>query len=95
MMGSPNDEFWPEFPSLPNASILRWKNKGPPKIFKMFPVNSFSGGQSYLDSNGFDLLRGLLTLDPKKRLSADGALNHAYFREAVEMRKPSFDAFCG
>jgi len=62
---------------------------------RRFQSIRFRGGQSYLDSNGFDLLRGLLTLDPKKRLSADGALNHAYFREAVEMRKPSFDAFCG
>jgi len=90
MIGSPNEEVWPDFASLPNTSILRWKNKESPKIFKMFPVNSFSGGQSYLDPNGFDLLQRLLTLDPKKRISADDALNHAYFREGVEMRIPRF-----
>ena len=27
------------------------------KIFETFPINSFSGGQSYLDPNGFDLLQ--------------------------------------
>jgi cell division cycle 2-like protein len=90
MVGSPNDENWPDFTSLPNATILRWKNKGPPKIFSTFPVNSFSGGQSYLDPNGFALLQGLLTLDPKKRLTADEALSHAYFKEGVEMRMPKF-----
>ncbi len=90
MLGSPTDANWPGFTSLPNASILRWKNKGRPKIFETFPVNSFSGGQSYLDSNGFDLLQGLLTLDPKKRLTADSALSHVYFKKGVEMRIPSF-----
>ena len=90
MVGSPNEKSWPDFTSLPNTSILRWKNKGPPKIYEMFPVNSFSGGQSYLDPNGFALLQGLLTLDPKKRLTANEALSHAYFEEGVEMRMPRF-----
>jgi len=92
MIGSPNEETWPDFASLPNTSILRWKNKESPKIFKAFPVNSFSAGQSqsYLDPNGFDLLQRLLMLDPKKRISAGDALNHAYFREGVEMKIPRF-----
>ena len=92
MVGSPNEKSWPDFTSLPNTSILRWKNKGnkPPKIYEMFPVNSFSGGQSYLDPNGFALLQGLLTLDPKKRLTASEALSHAYFKEGVVMRMPRF-----
>ncbi len=90
-LGSPTEEVWPGFKSLPNASVLRWKNKGQPKIFETFPPNSFSGNQTYLDSNGFDLLRSLLTLDPKKRLPADDALNHAYFSEGVGMKQPVFD----
>lgn len=90
MLGSPNEDTWPDFHTLPNTSILRWKNKNPPKIFETFPVNSFVGGQTYLDSNGFDLLQRLLTLDPKKRLSAEEALKHAYFFEGVEMRMPRF-----
>jgi len=90
MIGSPTEERWPDFTSLPNTSIFRWKNKGSPKIFETFPMNSFSGGQSYLDPNGFDLLQKLLTLDPKKRISADGALNHEYFRSGVKMITPRF-----
>jgi cell division cycle 2-like protein len=90
LIGSPNDDTWTDFHTLPNTSILRWKNKGRPKIYETFPINSFVGGQSYLDSNGFNLLQRLLTLDPKKRISAEDALNHAYFSEGVEMRTPSF-----
>mmetsp|Transcript_4936 Transcript_4936/g.9415 ORF Transcript_4936/g.9415 Transcript_4936/m.9415 type:complete len:407 (-) Transcript_4936:3211-4431(-) len=90
MIGSPNEDTWPDFHTLPNTSILRWKNKNPPKIYETFPVNSFVGGQTYLDSNGFDLLQRLLTLDPQTRLSAEEALKHAYFFEGVEMKIPRF-----
>jgi cell division cycle 2-like protein len=53
-------------------------------------VNCPSGGQAFLDGNGFDLLSKLLTLDPRKRITAEEALNHPYFREGVEMRVPTF-----
>lgn len=88
LLGSPNEEVWPGFTSLQNASIFRWKNKDPPKIYTEFPVNSFSGHMTFLDQNGFDLLQGLLTLNPKSRLSAEQALNHPYFKQGVEMAVP-------
>jgi len=56
-------------------------------------VNSFSGGQTFLDSNGYGLLKGLLTLSPKDRLTAEEALDHAYFKEGVERQTPRFQ-FC-
>ena len=34
-----------------------------------------------LSENGFDLLSGMLHLDPAQRLSAKDALNHPYFTE--------------
>ena len=90
-VGAPTSDSWPEFLSLPNASVLRWRNKEPPKLSSSFPVNSFSGGQTYLDSNGYDLLKKLLTLSPKDRITARDALDHAYFKEGVERKTPRFD----
>jgi len=55
-----------------------------------FPVNSPSGGQAFLDGNGFDLLTKLLALDPRKRITAEEALNHPYFREGVEKQVQTF-----
>lgn len=88
LLGSPTEEVWPGFASLQNASVLRWKNKEPPTIYDEYPMNSFSGHMTFLDQNGFDLLRGLLTLDPKTRLSAEEALKHPYFKQGVQMDAP-------
>lgn len=91
LVGIPTEENWPDFDKLPSAGIFRWKNKkGGSQLASVFPVNSPSGGQAFLDGNGFDLLSKLLTLDPRKRITAEEALNHSYFREGVEMRVPSF-----
>lgn len=38
---------------------------------------------TYVDPLAFDLLCGLLEPDPKKRLSADSALNHPYLQERI------------
>jgi len=34
-----------------------------------------------MDEHGFDLMMQMLTLDPKQRITAANALNHAYFNE--------------
>jgi len=91
LVGAPDEENWPEFTDLPNARILRWKNKNVPLIHETFPINSFSGGQTFLDQNGFDLLTQLLSLNPRRRISAGDALNHKYFQEGVEKRLPCFN----
>jgi cell division cycle 2-like protein len=91
LIGAPTSVSWPEFLSLPNASVLRWKNKEPPKLSSAFPANSFSGGQTYLDSNGYDLLKRLLMLSPKDRITTKEALDHVYFKEGVERQTPMFE----
>lgn len=88
LMGVPDDESWPEFKALPNSNLLRWRQKEDPLLKSTFPINSLIGGQTYLDANGFNLLKGLLDLNPKKRLSAEQALNHEYFKEGVKMQAP-------
>lgn len=91
LMGTPTETNWPGFSKLPSAGIFRWKSKkGGAELADRFPVNSPSGGQAFLDGNGFDLLSKLLTLDPRQRITAEEALNHAYFREGVKMQTPTF-----
>lgn len=90
LMGCPNEDNWPGFPSLPNANTFRWNKKDGPQLQKRFPVNSFSCVQTFLDGNGFELLSKLLSLDPSKRMNSKMALEHSYFREGVEMQAPRF-----
>lgn len=91
LLGTPTDEDWPEFSTLPTAGTFKWKNRDGSGLSRAFLVNSFSAtGQSYLDPNGFDLLSQLLTLNPKRRISAEDALEHAYFKEGVNMQRPQF-----
>ena len=93
LLGTPSDEEWPEFSSLPSAGTFKWQKKDGCELGKQFMVNSFSAsGQSYLSPSGFDLLSKLLTLNPKKRTSAADALNHSYFldEKGVKMQAPQF-----
>jgi cell division cycle 2-like len=95
MVGVPTSETWPSFETLPNAKLLRWKPRKQQDllIFQKFPVNKpVSSKQAFLDSNGFQLLCQLLTLDPKQRITADQAMQHAYFKEGVKPQTPRF--FC-
>ncbi|CAB9502221.1 control protein 2 homolog 1 [Seminavis robusta] len=95
MVGVPTEENWPLFKKLPNAGLLRWKPRKREDllIFQKFPVNKpVSSTQAFLDVNGFDLLRKLLTLNPKQRITADDAMQHPYFKEGVKPKTPRF--FC-
>ncbi|KAL7509747.1 hypothetical protein ACHAXN_008919 [Cyclotella atomus] len=91
LMGTPTDETWPEFASLPSSGTFKWKSRDSNEFGKKFQINSFSStGQTYLDPTGFDLLSKLLTLNPKNRITASDALKHAYFSDGVKMQVPNF-----
>jgi len=90
LLGSPTRDNWSGFSSLPNASTFRWRKGNSSNLKKQFPVNSFSGSQTFLDKNGFDLLKKLLILNPESRISAQEALHHRYFKEGVEKKSPVF-----
>ena len=49
-------------------------------------VASEGKGMRYLSNNGMDLLLRLLEFDPVKRISAEEALDHPYFKERPAMK---------
>lgn len=89
-LGVPTDISWPGYKHLPSSNIFRWKKMEEPTIRQTFPTNTFSGGQSFLDPQGYNLLLKMLTLNPQKRINADEALKHEYFLTGVEMQSPTF-----
>merc|ERR1712232_1164277 len=79
ILGNPTEERWPGFKELPGADKVKWKSVKP-SLRSMFPVSSFAGDVC-LSANGFDLLERMLSLDPKRRITAGEALKHDYFKE--------------
>jgi cell division cycle 2-like len=91
LVGAVTPENWPDFENVPSSGIFRWKShKVGGDLATQFPINSSLGGNTFLDGNGFDLLSKLLTLDPTKRIDANDALNHPYFKEGVAKQIPKF-----
>ncbi|ODV70469.1 Pkinase-domain-containing protein, partial [Hyphopichia burtonii NRRL Y-1933] len=71
LMGTPTIESWPNIENLPWFEMLK------PKVNK---ISKFSKEyKPIMSEQSFDLAEKLLTLNPKKRLTASEALNHAYF----------------
>ncbi|XP_048229001.1 cyclin-dependent kinase 11B isoform X2 [Ricinus communis] len=79
VLGTPSEKIWPGFSNLPGAKANFVKQ--PYNLLrKKFPATFFTGSP-VLSDLGLDLLNKLLTYDPEKRLTAEDALNHAWFRE--------------
>ncbi|XP_004310052.1 PREDICTED: cyclin-dependent kinase G-2-like [Fragaria vesca subsp. vesca] len=79
ILGTPNETIWPGFSKLPGVKVNFVKHQFN-LLRKKFPATSFTGSP-VLTEAGFDLLNKLLTYDPEKRITADAALNHEWFRE--------------
>lgn len=95
-VGTPNETTWPDFDKLPNSGLLRWKTVPDadillPKQFRAAGVvATTSSTQTFLDSNGYNLLKQMLMLDPAQRITADQAVAHPYFTEGVAPQLPHF-----
>ncbi|KAK9278357.1 hypothetical protein L1049_027922 [Liquidambar formosana] len=88
MLGTPNETIWPGFSKLPGVKANFVKQ--PYNLLrKKFPATSFTGSPVLSDS-GFDLLNKLLTFDPEKRITAEDALNHDWFREVPLPKSKDF-----
>ncbi|KJE89337.1 hypothetical protein CAOG_08444 [Capsaspora owczarzaki ATCC 30864] len=81
MLGPPSKEIWPGYENLPNAQVLSFS--------KDQPYNRLPTKIPGLSAQGLKLLNGLLTYDPKKRMTAEQALRHPYFSESPLPVDPS------
>ncbi|GFQ07547.1 cyclin-dependent kinase g-2 [Phtheirospermum japonicum] len=88
ILGTPNETIWPGFSKLPGHRVKFVKHKYN-LLRKKFPATSFSGSPVLSDA-GFDLLSKLLTYDPDKRITAEAALSHEWFREVPLPKSKEF-----
>nr|CAD1837482.1 unnamed protein product [Ananas comosus var. bracteatus] len=84
-LGTPNEKIWPGFAKLPRVKVNFVKQP----LREKFPPTSFSGRPT-LSEAGFDLLNKLLTYDPEKRITAEDALKHDWFREVPLPKSKDF-----
>ncbi|KAH8378800.1 hypothetical protein KR009_001430 [Drosophila setifemur] len=77
-LGTPNEKIWPGYTELPAVKNMLSQNSQ----FTEYPVSQLRKHfQEKTSDMGLSLLQGLLTYDPKQRLTADAALKHGYFKE--------------
>ncbi|KAH7286650.1 hypothetical protein KP509_32G016400 [Ceratopteris richardii] len=79
VLGTPNETIWPDFVKLPNVKCNFVKQPFN-KLREKFPPTAFAG-RPPLSEKGFNLLNRLLLYDPKKRITAEEALQHDWFKE--------------
>ncbi|XP_030024358.2 LOW QUALITY PROTEIN: cyclin-dependent kinase 11A [Manduca sexta] len=73
-MGTPSELIWPGYNELPAVQKM---------TFADHPAGGLRQriGSDLLSETGLSLLQGFLTYNPARRLTADAALEHAYFKE--------------
>ena len=85
MLGTPNEQIWPKFKSLPHATKVNFAVHPHNSLRQRFPKyrereDEIEIGPGISDA-GFDLLNGLLVFDPDQRLSSTEALKSRWFLE--------------
>jgi len=81
-IGTPSDKNWKGWRSLKHAKMVASKKSCKNKLRDKFPKMPLEDNDMYLSEIGLDLMSKMLTYDPEKRISAEDALNHAWFQEA-------------
>lgn len=73
-LGTPSEQMWPGLSELPDfkPTFPKWPTRG---------WNQIRNTAAQVGPDGIDLLERLMVYDPRKRLSARRALQHAYFRD--------------
>lgn len=72
-LGTPSELLWPGYKELPAVQKM---------TFAEHPTGGMRQriGSDLLSEAGHSLLQGFLTYNPARRLTADGALEHPYFK---------------
>ncbi|CAN4123949.1 unnamed protein product [Withania somnifera] len=89
ILGTPNETIWPGFSELPGVKVNFVKHQFNNLRNKFQNATAFTG-KPVLSEAGLDLLNKLLTYDPEKRITADAALNHVWFREVPLPKSKEF-----
>jgi cell division cycle 2-like protein len=74
ILGTPNENTWKNFRELPGTQNQSYRNY-PPRLNQIFTSEVVS-------SIGYELLSGLLTYQPDRRMTAFDAMSHDYFIES-------------
>jgi cell division cycle 2-like len=74
LLGVPDDFSWPGYSKLKYVQKFQFLGENKNKLREKFP-------EEILSQAGYELLKGLLTLDPKQRLTAKAALKSSWFKE--------------
>ncbi|KAF2994841.1 TFIIH complex serine/threonine-protein kinase subunit kin28 [Curvularia kusanoi] len=82
VFGTPTEETWPGVTSLRNY-IAKPRSQNVPAQ----PLLWWRNRLPLLGEDGIDLVRGMLTMDPQKRLTAEQALHHRYWTSAPRPTK--------
>ncbi|KAJ3532492.1 hypothetical protein NM688_g7413 [Phlebia brevispora] len=86
VLGSPTDETWPSFHTLPDASKITFADASPIDLHTRLPNLPAAGQQA------FDLITRLLVYEPARRIHATDALRHAWFRGSPLLLPPELQA---
>lgn len=78
MLGTPHEQNWPDALKLTDMKATFPKFRG-------MPLSQHTKGLSDIE---IDLLRGLVALDPHRRISAKMALLHPYFDSMDKSKLP-------
>jgi serine/threonine protein kinase len=81
-LGTPDDTIFPGMSDLPN-----WK-----KDFPKYPMlASMQSLVPTLEASGVELMSSMLAYDPMRRITAQDARNHIYFKDLPESLKKVSD----
>lgn len=72
-LGTPNERVWPGYDQLPLVKKMTFTDYPISQLRKKFA--------NFTSELGLSLLQGLLTYDPKQRLTAEASLKSNYFKE--------------
>jgi len=78
-LGTPTKKTWPTVTELPEYKAI--------ENFPVYPVQTLKKIVRRLDNTGLELLGRMLQFDPAKRISAEMAMKHPYFKDLKLQKK--------